>query len=119
MFNISKKINKTFKFKLIYRHCNKIKYLKFNYFIKYFKLINDFNFNKNKKGKFNKNNKKKIKKLKIKLFKVIIMAVNSFNINNNNKFILNFGIIKHYIFYKDQLLDFKSINNKFIIVVND
>ena len=59
MFNISEKANKAFKFKFICRHYNKIKYLKFNCFIKYFKLINDFNFNKNKKGKFNKNNKKK------------------------------------------------------------
>ena len=58
IFNIGGKINKTFKFRFIYRHCNKIKYLKFNYFIKHPKLINDFNFNKNKKGKFNKNNKK-------------------------------------------------------------
>ena len=47
------------------------------------------------------------------------MAVNSFNINNNKKFILNFEIIKYYTFYKDWLLDFKFINNKFIIVAND
>ena len=47
------------------------------------------------------------------------MAVNSFNINNNKKFILNSEATKHYTPYKDQLLDFKSINNKFIIVTND
>ena len=46
------------------------------------------------------------------------MAVNSFNINNNKKFILNFEIIEYYILYKDWLLNFKSVNNKFIIVVN-
>jgi len=60
IFNINGKANKTFKFKFIYRHYNKIKYLEFNYFIKHPKLINDFNFNKNKKIKFNKNNNKKI-----------------------------------------------------------
>ena len=101
IFNIGGKVNKVFKFRLICRHCNKIKYLKFNCFIKYFKLINDFNFNKNKKGKFNKNNKKENKKIKTKLFKVIIMAINSFNINNNKKFILNSGITKYYIPYKN------------------
>jgi len=47
-----------------------------------------------------------------------MMAIDSFNINDNKKFILDSGVIEHYISYKDWLLNFKFINNKFIIVVN-
>ena len=47
------------------------------------------------------------------------MAINSFNINNNKKFILDFEIIEYYIPYKNQLLDFKFVNNKFIIIANN
>jgi len=118
MFNIGGKVNKAFKFRFICKHYNKIRHLKFNCFIKYFELINNFNKNKNKKGKFNKNNKKENKKIKIELFKVIIIVINSFNINDNKKFILKFEVIKHYIFYKNLLLNFKFINNKFIIIAN-
>ena len=62
---------------------------------------------------------KKNKEIKIKLFKTIIIAINNSNINNNKKFILNFETIKHYIPYKNWLLNFKFINNKFIIITNN
>ena len=43
----------------------------------------------------------------------------NFNINNNNKFILNLKAIKYCIFYKDWFINYKIINNKFIIIINN
>jgi hypothetical protein len=43
---------------------------------------------------------------------------NDFKNNNNKVFILNSGVFKYYIFYKDILLDYKPINNKLVIIVN-
>jgi hypothetical protein len=43
---------------------------------------------------------------------------NDFKNNNNKVFILNSGVSKYYISYKNILLDYKLINNKSIIIVN-
>ena len=116
--NIGGEANKASKSRPICRHCNKTGHLESNCFIKHPELINDFNSNKNKKGKFNKNNKKENKEIKTESSKAIMMAVDSSNINDNKKFILDSGATEHYTPYKDWLLDFKSVNNKFITVAN-
>jgi len=43
---------------------------------------------------------------------------NDFKNNNNKVFILDSGVSKYYIPYKDILLDYKLINNKSVIIVN-
>jgi hypothetical protein len=43
---------------------------------------------------------------------------NNFKNNNNKTLILNSGVFKYYILYKDILLDYKSINNKSVIIIN-
>jgi len=43
---------------------------------------------------------------------------NNFKNNNNKVFILNLKVFKYYILYKDILLNYKSINNKLIIIIN-
>ena len=43
---------------------------------------------------------------------------NDFKNNNNKIFILDSGVSKYYISYKNILLDYKLINNKSVIITN-
>jgi hypothetical protein len=43
---------------------------------------------------------------------------NNFKNNNNKVFILDSGVFKYYISYKNILLNYKLINNKLIIIIN-
>ena len=51
----------------------------------------------------------------IKRTKAFIYTNNNFK-NNNKVFILNLRVFKYYMLYKDILLNYKSINNKSIII---
>ena len=95
------------------KYCNKKGYIEPKCFIKYPELKKTSN-NKSNKDKKSPNNKDK----KNESSKAIMSAFAIINKEANYKLILDSGVSEHYTPIKEQLIDYKVILNKSIIIAN-